>query len=113
YGFDHDRLAVAEFEPASAGYDAERSARYAAALLARARALPGVSAAALADNVPFFIGYDRLTAVSSTGARCEAGASGCAHHATLSVGPGYFAAMGIALTSGREFADGGAATDIV
>jgi predicted permease len=113
YGFDHDRLVVAEFEPASVGYDAERSQRYAGALLARARALPGVTAAALADNLPFFIGVDRLTAVSSTGARCEAGSQSCARFATLSVGPGYFSTMGVPLTAGREFAEGAPLPEVI
>jgi predicted permease len=114
YGFDHDRLVVAQFEPASVGYDAGRSRRYADALLARARALPGVTDAALADNVPFFIGYDRMTAVSSTGVRCEDGAAaGCARYATLTVGPGYFRTIGVALTAGREFADDTSAAEVI
>ena len=53
-----DRLIVAEFEPASHGYDVDRSKRYAQTLLTRVKALPGVADAALADRVPFFIGFD-------------------------------------------------------
>jgi putative ABC transport system permease protein len=112
FGFDHDHLVVAEFEPASAGYDADRAERAASAFLARARAMPGVTGAALADNVPFFVGFDRMTAVSS-GARCEAAAAGCKTFATMTVGPGYFRTMGVALSAGREFAEGGASTDVV
>ena len=113
YGFDHDHLVVAEFDPASIGYDAARAERYATALLTRARALPGVADAALADNVPFFIGYKRETAVSSTGIRCEAGSAGCTRVATLTVGPGYFRTLGVSLTAGHEFADAGSAGDVI
>ena len=104
-GFDRDQLLVAEFEPAAHGYDADRAERYVAALLARARALPGVSDAAIADRAPFFIGFERTTAVSSTGAPCETVA--CPAYATMAVGPGYFNTMGMAIEAGREF-DAGA-----
>lgn len=100
-GFARDRLVVAEVEPAAQGYDVDRSERYGQALLARVRALPGVTDAALADRVPFFIGYDRLTRVSPTGTACDEG--GCLEVATHAVGPGYFRTMGIALVAGGEF----------
>lgn len=70
-GFDRERLVVAEFAPATHGYDAGRSERYTQALLARVRALPGVADAAVADRVPFFIGFNRLTPVSPIGAPCD------------------------------------------
>jgi predicted permease len=111
FGFDHDHLVAAEFEPASHGYDADRSERYARALLARTRSLPGVADAALADRLPFFIGMQRRTPVSATGAVCEA--DGCPAYPTMAVGPGYFRAMGIPLVAGREFADGGSATEVI
>jgi hypothetical protein len=81
------------------------------ALLARARALPGVTGAAVADRVPFFIGFDRMTSVSSGAAPCEADA--CTKYATLAVGPEYFRTMGIRLTAGREFEAGGAANEVI
>ena len=109
YGFDHDRLAVAQFDPTSAGYGPERAELFARALLERVRALPGVADAALADYVPFFIGFSRQTAVSPAARRCEPGGSdGCARYTTFAVGPGYFRTLGIRLISGREFADGAA-----
>jgi putative ABC transport system permease protein len=111
FGFDHDQLVAAEFEPASHGYDADRSERYARALLARVRSLPGVAGAALADRLPFFIGLDRRTPISATGAPCEAG--GCPEYPTLAVGPGYFRTMGIPLAAGREFEDGGSVADVI
>jgi predicted permease len=102
-GFEREKLIVAELEPASHGYDADRSERYVHALAARIGALPGVAEVAIADRVPFFIGLDRLTAVSSSGAACAADA--CPKYATMAVGPGYFKTMGITLTAGREFLD--------
>jgi putative ABC transport system permease protein len=110
-GFARESLVVAEFEPASHGYDAERSERYVQSLVARARALPGAADVAVADRVPFFIGFERLTPVSSVGAPCEPDA--CPKYATMAVGPGYFRTMGIALTAGREFDAAGASTYVV
>jgi predicted permease len=100
-GFARNRLLVATFEPASHGLDPDRSEQYVERLLARVRALPGVSDVAIADRAPFFIGYDTLTAVSTSAAPCAAG--GCPRYATMAVRPGYFKTMGIALTSGQEF----------
>lgn len=110
-GFEQDRLIVAELDPGSHGYDADRSERYVQALLARVRAVPGVADAAVADRVPFFIGFDRLTPVSSEGATCNA--DDCPKYATMAVGPGYFRTMGIPLTAGHEFEAAGAAADVV
>jgi predicted permease len=100
-GFKRDELIVAEFEPAAHGRDADRAARYAEALGARVRALPGVASVALTDRAPFFLGFDRLTPVSSAASACGTGA--CPSYSTLAVGPGYFATMGIRLAAGREF----------
>lgn len=100
-GFARDRLIVAEFEPASHGYDAARSERYVQALLGRVRELPGVTETAVADRVPFFIGFERLTAVSTVGAACDGNT--CPRVATMAVGPGYFRTLGISFTAGQEF----------
>ena len=100
-GFDRDRLVVAEVEPAAHGYDADRSARYVDALLARVRALPGVAGAVAADRVPFFVGYDRLTRTARAGDRCQPDT--CPSFPTFAVGHDYFRTMGIAMTGGREF----------
>jgi predicted permease len=111
FGFDHDQLVAAEFEPAAHGYDGARSERYARALLARVRSLPGVADAALADRLPFFIGLQRRTPISSTGAPCEADA--CPEYRTLAVGPGYFRTMGIPLVAGEEFEAGGSVREAI
>ncbi len=111
FGFDRDRLLVAQFDPSAHGYDVDRSERYVNALLARVRALPGVVDVAVADHVPFFIGFDRLTPVSSSASACEPGA--CQKYATLAVGPGYFKTMGIPLVAGHEFGAPGAWSEVI
>ncbi|MGE5834862.1 MAG: ABC transporter permease [Acidobacteriota bacterium] len=103
-GFDRDELLVAELAPASHGYDADRSGRYLDALLTQVRSLPAVSDVAVADHAPFFIGFDRRTPVSATGAPCAPTA--CPTAATIAVTPGYFRTMGIRLAAGREFQNG-------
>lgn len=110
-GFDRDRLAIVELEPASNGYDAERSAQYVDALRSRLASLPGVTDVAVADRVPFFIGFDRLTAVSTPASPCDA--AGCRQYATLAVAPGYFRTMRIPLAEGREFRSGGARDEVI
>jgi putative ABC transport system permease protein len=101
YGFDKDHLVVAQFNPASHGYDADRSRRYVDALLARVSALPGVTGAAAIDNAPFFVGFDRVTPVWPDNGSCADGK--CPNVATLAAGPGYFRTMGVAMVAGREF----------
>jgi predicted permease len=109
-GFARDHLLVAEFDPASHGYDRERARRYVDELLARARALPGARDAAVADRAPFFIGFDRLTALSATGP-CDAGA--CAKYPTYAIGPGYFRTLGVPVAAGREFEPAGAGREAI
>jgi predicted permease len=101
-GFDRERLVVASLEPAAHGYDADRSQRYVRALEARVRAMPGVSSVAVADRVPFFIGFDRRTTIAS-GAPCDR--DDCPTAPTMTVSAGYFRTMGIPLVAGREFAE--------
>ena len=101
-GFARDRLVVAEFHPASNGYNGDASRRYVDALLDRVRVLPGVTGAAVVDRAPFFIGFERETAVWPDGGACESGH--CPKVATIAAGPSYFQTMGIAMVAGKEFA---------
>jgi predicted permease len=100
-GFARDHLLVAEADAPAGGYTADRAERYVDALAARVRALPGVERVAVASRAPFFIGYQQLAAVAPAGAACAA--ADCPTFATMGVGPGYFRAMDIPLTAGREF----------
>jgi len=110
-GFARERLLVAEFEPASHGYSVSRTQRYVDALLERARQLPGVTGAVVADRVPFFIGFERLTPVTSTAASCTL--DNCSKYAVLAVAPDYFRTMGIRMAAGREFESRDDASSIV
>jgi predicted permease len=107
FGFARDDLLVAELRPAANGYAAEQTSRYVDALSARVRALSGVTDVAIADNAPFFIGFDRKTVVWPAAAACEPGA--CPAYPTYAVSRGYFRTMGIPLVEGRDF-DLGAGT---
>ncbi|MEO6235658.1 MAG: ABC transporter permease [Vicinamibacterales bacterium] len=110
-GFAREHLLTAEFDAGSHGYAPDRAARYVEALLARVRTLPGVVDAAVADRAPFFIGYDRQTAVWPAAGACSEDT--CLKYPTLSVGAGYFRTMGIALVEGREFHTGPTAAEVV
>ena len=111
YGFDQDHLVVAQFNPASHGYDADRSQRYLDALLARVRALPGVAGAAAIDHAPFFVGFDRVIPVWPDHGTCADDT--CPKIATLAAGPGYFQTMGVAMVAGHEFEAGGGSDEVV
>ena len=63
--------------------------------------MPGVVDAAVIDRAPFFIGYDRMIAVWPDGGTCDE--THCPKVSTLFAGDGYFRAMGIRMTAGREF----------
>lgn len=110
-GFARDRLVVAEFHPASNGYTGDASRRYVERLLERVRALPGVTGAAVADRVPFFIGFERETPVWPEGGGCEP--ETCPTVATMAAGPSYFATMGIPLIAGREFTAADTGTSVI
>lgn len=106
-GFDRDRLVVAEFDPAVGG----EPERYTDALIAAVTGLPGVGATALADRAPYHIGYPRALTVARPETTC--GDDRCASYPAVMAAPGYFRAMGIALTGGRDFTPGTAAEVIV
>jgi predicted permease len=100
-GFEAQRIAVAQLEPGAGGLDAAAAQRFGEALVSRVKALPGVADAALIDRAPFFIGYDRTTAVWPDNGTCAE--VQCPKIPTLFAGAGYFRAMGIRLAAGREF----------
>jgi hypothetical protein len=100
-GFNAQQIVIAQIEPAVSGLDAAAAERYGDALVTRIKALPGVVDAAVIDRAPFFIGYDRKTAVWPNGGTCDE--TQCLKVSTLFAGHGYFRAMGIRMAAGREF----------
>ncbi len=100
-GFERERLVVAELEPALHGYSADATERYIETLTTRLRTLPGVVDVAVADRVPFFIGFQRLTTVWPQGGACAGDT--CPKVATYAAGAAYFRTMGIPVREGREF----------
>ena len=93
-GFARDHIVLAEFQPAQHGYDIDAvTAICRVGGGARAGAAWAWPSVALADRAPFFIGYDRMTAVWPKSGACEGDA--CPKHPTYAVSPGYFQTMGI------------------
>jgi predicted permease len=102
-GFDTAHTLVLELNPDTYGYDQSRSRVFFENLNARVAALPGVRHTALADRVPFYIGFPKSMEVSLDGTDCSA--VKCRAATEYGIGPGYFSAMGIPLTGGRDFTD--------
>lgn len=102
-GFRREGVLLAAYDLTGRSADAGASRAFAARLLERLRALPGVHSAAIATSVPLDIHGLPLRRFTVEGrARPDA-----APDRALSniVTPGYLATMGIALRSGTDFAD--------
>ncbi|MCL4819187.1 MAG: ABC transporter permease [Vicinamibacteria bacterium] len=98
-GFARDHRALAAVNVRLRGLDAERGAAFFDAWLERAKALPGVSRASYASFVPIGLNND-VRAARAEGALAGPGTAAW----TNAVAEDYFAAMGIPLRAGREFA---------
>lgn len=103
-GFDTERTLIVELDPGTRNYDETRARLLLDNLLERVRALPGVSAAAAADRVPFYVGFVKTTDVLADGSDCSA--PQCRSAMVYAVGDGFFNALGIPLKEGREFSEG-------
>jgi len=110
-GFDPQQIVIVHLDPAANGLDAAAAERYTEAVVTRIKTLPGVTDAAVIDQAPFFIGYDKRTRVWPDGGTCNG--STCPSIATLFAGDGYFRAMGIRMAGGREFQAADAGTDVI
>lgn len=102
-GFDTTRTLVLEITPSTHGYDAARARSFFDELLARLAAVPGVRSAAIADRVPFYVGYSRKGEAATAGEDCAV--SACRTVTEYAVGTGHFAALGVSLVAGRDFTD--------
>jgi predicted permease len=101
-GFETARLVALEVKPSDYGYTTARSRAFFDSLLERIRSLPDVEYAALADRIPFSIGFPNITKVSADGTDCAT--TNCRNSYVHRVGVDHFKALGVPLRAGREFA---------
>jgi predicted permease len=101
-GFGKENVLFASVNPSLNGYSAERAMNFYDELLARTRALPGVTAASLASDTPISGGWDELGLVVEgyTPREGERTASDVSV-----VSKDYFKVLGIPLLNGRDFDD--------
>ncbi len=104
-GFDAGRLLSVGVDLRIQGYDEARGRSFQRALIERARGLPGVQSAALAENRPLS-GWSwwRRVPVESSGVRSRSAQPAILAGSHL-VGPGYFKTVGIPIVQGREFGE--------
>jgi predicted permease len=100
-GFETGHLVVLELKPTDFGYDAVRSRAFFENLVERVRATPVVASAALADRVPFYVGFPRRVRVAPEGTDCAT--ADCRTATAYHVADGHFAALGVRILAGREF----------
>jgi predicted permease len=102
-GFRRDGVLLAAYDFSGRGFDDAYARAFVRRVLERLRALPGVEGAAVATSVPLDIHGLPLRPFALEGrARPEAGVDQALSNV---VTPGYFAAMGIPLRAGRDFAE--------
>jgi predicted permease len=99
-GFDVAHAVVLEMTPSTYGYSAPRTRALLEQLVERLEALPGVDHAALADRVPFYVGFPKTSDVAEDGVDCAT--TKCRTAAEYGVSTGHFAALGVQLRSGRD-----------
>ena len=102
-GFRTEQILSFGANPTHAGYRGHRVKQYAMDLLARVRATPGVTAAAVA-RVPLLGGGAWGESLAIEGRPVRADDEGVGSRVNA-VTPGYFATLGIPLRMGRDFTD--------
>ena len=103
-GFDPSNVLTARVAPPASRYSDSAALRtFTNRLLERVRALPGVQHAGITSNIPFGGDYSD-SVILAEGYRMSPGESLISPF-SFSVSPGYFESMGIAVRSGRVFAD--------
>jgi predicted permease len=101
-GIEVSRLIEFYIEPSVIGYEDERGAAFAKAILARVRGVPGVMAAGLGSNA-LFEGGSWNSTYTLEGYTPKGNERVVAHNNTVS--PGYFATLGMRLVAGRDFGE--------
>jgi predicted permease len=101
-GFDSAHLAIVVFNVADHGYNEAQGRGFQQRVLERARAIPGVTSATLANDWPFHVSLSRTMALE--GHENAAGGSG---QIILSefVWPGFLRSIGTPLLRGRDFTE--------
>lgn len=102
-GFRREGVLLAAYDFAGRAVGDPAARVFAAGLLRRLRALPGVESAAIASSVPLDIHGLPLASFTVEGRAREDDAPDQALANVVT--PGYFAAMGIPLVAGRDFAE--------
>jgi predicted permease len=99
-GFDPANVTTLAFNLGREGYDPERGTLFYRALIERARSLPGVQAAAVAESIPLAgVQIQRTVYLSATPPPDEGRRLAFVNYVT----PGYFETTRIPLVRGREF----------
>jgi predicted permease len=101
-GFRTDHLLMASFDPVLARSTASQAQDFYRRLLAKARTLPGVTAASLAQAIPIAASGVGASRIVPEGAVMPPGAEAITVFSNT-VSDGYFAAAGVPLIDGREF----------
>jgi predicted permease len=101
-GFQRENIAVFDIDPTSLGYRGQRLRTFYDQLLERARAAPGVRAAALSAMTPMS-GFMKSVSVSSWPDKSEPTIKVTFSALSNQVSPGYFTTLGIPLLAGRDF----------
>ena len=102
-GFDPSRAVTLSVDLGLQGYDEQKGQVFYRQLSQHVRALPGVQAAGLIRSLP--LGLEASTTGVYPDGRPEPQAQDMPSAFYENISPGYFAAMGIPLLAGRDFAD--------
>jgi predicted permease len=103
-GFDPRGVHIASMDLGLANYDSATGRRVAAAILERARAIPGVQSTALSAMLPLDGGGMGLGGIQVAGRQAPNPREGWRMDWNV-VTPGYFATLNIPLVRGRDFAE--------
>lgn len=102
-GFDTAHTLTVEVTPSNEGYDRVRARAYVDAAVERVSKIPDVRQVAIADRVPFFVGFPLTTPIPAAGEDCSV--LTCRTAFEYGVGRGHFATLGIPIVAGRDFTE--------
>ena len=100
-GWNPEGIVTAAAEIGLAGYSREQAETYWRRAVDEAKALPGVTSAAVDNSLPLHIDQSGTTVLTYPGTELGTGVNASSYQ----VGPGYFNTMQIPMHGGREFTD--------